>query len=339
MKDINFPIGVFLHSLAAGTIEDSIQIAADLNLNTMQIGPLPAEYFHQDQAGADSARSLRQALEGVKQKTKVSSICVAYEGAPGTIGIEDYSSIDSIANTGGYGYQLPDDRVLRWRIDLTKKHIDFGASLREADMLHGDKLIVTTHIGFIDRDPQRGQIVRALTEVLEYCDKAGAYLGIETGSEHIVGLIGFIKEMEQITGIHRLGLNFDPANFFLYGTQDPIEALSYISATKNGHYVYGVHAKDAAHFPRTELNPLAEGNWKGAEVPLGLGSVQWLPTIIALDNMGYKGSLTIEREGQLINPENGEPEMDRLYVAEQRMGDIAHARDVLLNVQRYARRM
>ena len=70
MKDINFPIGVFLHSLAARTVEDSIQIAAELNLDTIQIGPLPAEYFPQGQrASIDCAPSLKQALEGVKQKT------------------------------------------------------------------------------------------------------------------------------------------------------------------------------------------------------------------------------------------------------------------------------
>jgi sugar phosphate isomerase/epimerase len=79
-------------------------------------------------------------------------------------------------------------------------------------------------------------------------------------------------------------VNFDPANMILYGTGEPIEALK-----KVGAFVRSVHCKDGTWAD----NPGQE--W-GAEVPLGDGDVGMETYLRTLDDLGYTGPLTIERE-------------------------------------------
>ena len=79
-------------------------------------------------------------------------------------------------------------------------------------------------------------------------------------------------------------MNFDPANMILYGTGEPIEALR-----KIGRYVRSVHCKDA----KWAANPGQE--W-GQEVPLGDGDVGMDQFLRTLQEIGYDGPLTIERE-------------------------------------------
>ena len=81
-----------------------------------------------------------------------------------------------------------------------------------------------------------------------------------------------------------LCVNFDPANMILYGTGQPIEALR-----KVGSYVSSVHCKDA----KWAASPGQE--W-GQEVPLGEGDVNIEQYLRTLDEIGYSGPLTIERE-------------------------------------------
>ncbi len=104
-------------------------------------------------------------------------------------------------------------------------------------------------------------------------------MNLETGQETAELLLEFINDVNR----PNLGVNFDPANMILYGTGDPIEALSIL-----GPWVRGVHCKD--------------GNWPtaagqlGEEQRLGEGQVG-LPRFIAkLVEVGYEGPLTVERE-------------------------------------------
>jgi sugar phosphate isomerase/epimerase len=70
----------------------------------------------------------------------------------------------------------------------------------------------------------------------------------------------------------------------LYGSGEPIEALR-----KIGPHVRSVHCKDAkwAQKPGQE--------W-GSEVPLGEGDVGMENFLRTLNDVGYEGPLTIERE-------------------------------------------
>jgi hypothetical protein len=78
-------------------------------------------------------------------------------------------------------------------------------------------------------------------------------------------------------------VNFDPANMVLYGSGEPIEALS-----KLAEYVVTVHCKDG--------KPPAEKDKLGVEVPLGQGDVGMDRFIAKLKEIGYPGPLVIERE-------------------------------------------
>jgi len=69
----------------------------------------------------------------------------------------------------------------------------------------------------------------------------------------------------------------------LYGSGDPIEALEVL-----GRYVVGIHAKDGKW-------PTKKGTL-GTEYPLGQGDVGIERLIKKLKEIGYTGTLTIERE-------------------------------------------
>ena len=86
-------------------------------------------------------------------------------------------------------------------------------------------------------------------------------------------------------GRENLGINFDPANMILYGTGDPIEALMVL-----GKHVISVHAKDGDWPPKDVPGAL------GTERPLGQGSVGMERFVAALREIGFTGSLNIERE-------------------------------------------
>jgi sugar phosphate isomerase/epimerase len=92
--------------------------------------------------------------------------------------------------------------------------------------------------------------------------------------------------LQFISGVDRdnLCVNFDPANMILYGSGEPIEALG-----KVGQHVRSVHCKDA----KWAAKPGRE--W-GAEVPLGAGDVGIENFLRKLQELGYDGPLTIERE-------------------------------------------
>ncbi len=105
-------------------------------------------------------------------------------------------------------------------------------------------------------------------------------LHLETGQETAAGLLQFLSDVDR----PNLFVNFDPANMILYGTGEPIEALK-----KIGSRVRSVHCKDA----RWAATPGQE--W-GQEVALGEGEVGMRNYLLTLQEIGYLGPLTIERE-------------------------------------------
>ncbi len=72
----------------------------------------------------------------------------------------------------------------------------------------------------------------------------------------------------------------------LYGTGDPIEALK-----KVGRYVRSIHCKDGKWAPEGQ-----RGIAWGQEVTLGDGDVGIRNYLQTLQDLGYDGPLTIERE-------------------------------------------
>jgi len=143
--------------------------------------------------------------------------------------------------------------------------------------------VIGLHIGFVPHDrtaPLYQDVVAVTHDLCEHCKVNGQSLHLETGQETVDNLLKFINDV----GCDNLFVNFDPANMILYGTGEPIEALR-----KIGSLVRSVHCKDATWADRP-------GEEWGVEVPLGEGQVGMENYLRTLNELGYTGPLTIERE-------------------------------------------
>ncbi|HEY9174687.1 MAG TPA: sugar phosphate isomerase/epimerase family protein [Verrucomicrobiae bacterium] len=190
-------------------------------------------------------------------------------GMFGTIG-EDYSSLESIRRTGGV---LPDEHWdENWRNFQTVAAIARRFRLR----------LVTFHAGFLPHDESDPCFQKLLDRVARVADLFAAQkidLGFETGQETAETLAAFLTKLNH----PNVGVNFDPANMILYDKGDPIAALRTL-----GPWLKQCHIKDAT---RTQT----PGTW-GAEVPVGTGEVDWPAFFRVLRELGFSGSLCIERE-------------------------------------------
>lgn len=176
-------------------------------------------------------------------------------------------------------------------IEKSKRILDLAKEL-ETD-------IVTTHIGVVPEDPshERYKIMQeACFELSRYADSIDAHFAIETGPETSAILKGFLD------GLHSRGVavNLDPANLVMVAGDDPVLAVHNLK-----DYIVHTHAKDGVMLYRTNpeyvygVTPKPE-DLKGIpffkEVPLGSGGVDFKAYLKALEEVGYRGFLTIERE-------------------------------------------
>lgn len=149
-----------------------------------------------------------------------------------------------------------------------------------AKKIHVDDII--THVGFLPENPndcQYAEVISALRVIVDICRKNGQNFLFETGQETPVVLRRIIQDL----GEANVGINLDPANLLMYGKANPIDALDVF-----GKYVKGVHGKDGK-YP-------TDGHHLGEETPLGKGKVDYPRFIARLKDLGYNGSITIERE-------------------------------------------
>lgn len=184
---------------------------------------------------------------------------------------ESYADIPTVAKT--VGLVPPATRQQRTR--EMQEISDFARLLGVG--------VVALHLGFVPHDPQLPLYREVVDVTRRLCDHArsnGQNLHLETGQETAEALERFIGDVER----DNLFVNFDPANMILYGTGEPIPALKRI-----GRFVRSVHMKDA----RWAARPGEE--W-GVETPLGEGEVGMETYLRTLDELGYQGPLTIERE-------------------------------------------
>ena len=183
---------------------------------------------------------------------------------------EDYSSIDSIRETGGY---VPDEQ---WPL---RKRMSVQAAQLAAELGVG---AVSTHVGFIPPPEELNYsvMVDRVRQVAEAFRSHDVRLLMETGQERADELLQFLKDV----GTSNVFVNFDPANMILYGAGDPIEALNVLEP-----HVAHVHVKDGT----PSAKPGVE--W-GEEVPFGTGAVDVKAFLSALRSAGYAGPLVIERE-------------------------------------------
>jgi len=140
------------------------------------------------------------------------------------------------------------------------------------------------HLGFLpseERHPDYHGVVHSLNRILAECSARGQTLNLETGQESAWKLERLIRAVDHPA----LGVNFDPANFLIYGTDAPLTALDLLSGR-----VRGVHCKDAVVATSADES-------MGKETPIGLGQVPFEAMLQKLESIGYTGPLVIEREG------------------------------------------
>jgi len=234
-----------------------LEVASELAVPTIQLHAPAKSTRTEENADAFHARLSELGI-------RLTAVFGGFEG-------ESYASIEECQKT--VGLVPPETRAARTQ--EMKEIADFARLLG----CH----VAALHVGFIPHDAADalyGEVVAVTQEVCDHCKSLDQDLHLETGQETADGLLKFISDV----GRDNLFVNFDPANMILYGTGEPIEALKQV-----GSYVHSVHCKDA----NWAANPGAE--W-GAEVPLGQGAVGMENFLRTLDEIGYAGPLTIERE-------------------------------------------
>lgn len=199
---------------------------------------------------------------------------------------EDYSSLESIRNTGGI---MPDDC---WAANRA-----LALAAIETTAAAGVRLL-SFHAGFIDHNDATGYATFCgrIRELADAAQSRNVALLLETGQETAQDLRSCLEDLDHPA----LGVNFDPANMLLYGKGDPIEAVKVLAP-----WISHVHIKDA-----TPSN--APGEW-GAEVPWGNGEVDGKRFIQTLGEIGYTGALAIEREA-------GDTRAEDIKLAVKRLG-------------------
>jgi sugar phosphate isomerase/epimerase len=236
------------------------------------------------------AGAWRAALERNPDFSIATAVC-SYVG-------EDYTDIGSVQETVG----LVPERNRAERVARTKEIAGIAAELG----IHS----VACHIGFVPESRAASKYQELCGVVQDICDRLGEQqqdFTLETGQEPADALLAFMEDV----GRTNLKINFDPANMILYGTGDPIEAVQVL-----GRHLISVHCKDGASPAPDKPGSL------GVERRLGSGQVDFPAFLKALQNAGYSGILSIERE---------ERDMER------RNADIRHAveflRDLLAREQ------
>jgi sugar phosphate isomerase/epimerase len=234
-----------------------LEVAHELGVPTIQLHAPAQETRTQENADRFLARLKELGIQ-------VTAVFGGFEG-------ESYADIPTVERT--VGLVPPETRAARTQ--EMKEIADF------ANMLGCN--VAALHLGFVphDRsDPLYQEVVAVTQEVADHCKANGQNLHLETGQETADALLQFMGDVDR----DNLFVNFDPANLILYGTGEPIEALQ-----KVGKLVRSVHCKDGkwAEKPGQE--------W-GAEVPLGQGDVGIENYLRTLNDLGYTGPLTIERE-------------------------------------------
>lgn len=260
----NFPIGVMLESFKADR-SAAIKKAAALGAKGIQMYATSGENSPENL----NAAARRALLDEVKSSGLIfSALC------------------------GDLGRGFGNKELNPVLIEKSKRIIDLAKDL-ETD-------VVTTHIGVVpgDKNHERYKIMQeACYELSRYADSIDAHFAIETGPETSETLKGFLDSLNS-TGV---AVNLDPANLVMVTGDDPVKAVHNLKK-----YIVHTHAKDG--------NKLADGNpefiygvvhpvpeeFRGVkyfeEVPLGTGSVDFPAYLKALEEIGYRGFLTIERE-------------------------------------------
>ncbi|MDD6041330.1 MAG: sugar phosphate isomerase/epimerase [Clostridia bacterium] len=257
-----FPIGVMLDSFRLPT-DEALDCAQKVGAQGIQVYATRGEMAPENM----TAEKRREFLKKVKDHGLViSALC-------GDLG-------------RGFGNAELNPQL----IEKSKRILDLARDL-ETD-------VVTTHIGVVPTDsthPRYAVMQDACGQLAAYADSMQAHFAIETGPEPSAVLKRFLD------GLHSTGVavNLDPANLVMVTGDDPVRAVHNLK-----DYIVHTHAKDGRKL--YDKNPeiiyglvpddaiVTDPSF--AEVPLGEGQVPFEGYLAALEEVGYRGFLTIERE-------------------------------------------
>ena len=258
----NFPIGVIIDSFRCD-LKEAVKKAAALGANGIQVYASRGEMDPDNMTPAKR----KEFLDVVKSNGLViSALC---------------------GDLGGGGFTIPENNP--WKIEKSKRIIEMAKEL-ETD-------VVTTHIGVVPEDVNHDRykiMQEACFQLAEFADSIDAHFAVETGPETSANLKKFLDSL----GSKGVGVNLDPANLVMVTGDDPVQAVYNLK-----DYIVHTHAKDGKQLFYLEPE-IVYGIKKDIiieddsfiEVPLGEGSVDFPNYLKALEDIGFKGFLTIERE-------------------------------------------
>ncbi|MBB6634739.1 sugar phosphate isomerase/epimerase family protein [Cohnella thailandensis] len=272
MVRITNPIGVIVDSFRVG-VSEGLRKAKEVGADGVQIYAVSGEM---DPAVITKARIRELKDELDSQGLRISAL---------------------VGDLGGHGFQDASENP--WKIEKSKRILDLAVELGTN--------IVTTHIGIVQEDPSSAvyaAMQSACEELSQYASSLNAYFAIETGPETSARLKSFLDTLST----KGVSVNYDPANLVMVTGDDPVQGVYTLR-----DYIVHTHAKDgvrlqevdpryiygALGFEPMEHEKLAMQVESGVyfrEVPLGEGSVDWNAYLQALNDIGYNGYLTIERE-------------------------------------------
>ena len=258
----NFPIGVIIDSFRCD-LKEAVKKAAAVGANGIQV------YASRGEMDPDNMTTAKRKefLDVVKSNGLViSALC---------------------GDLGGGGFSIAENNP--WKIEKSKRIIEMAKEL-ETD-------VVTTHIGVVPEDANHDRykiMQEACFQLAEFADSINAHFAVETGPETSANLKKFLDSL----GSKGVGVNLDPANLVMVTGDDPVQAVYNLK-----DYIVHTHAKDGKQLFYLEPE-IVYGVKKDIiveddsfiEVPLGEGSVDFPKYLKALEDIGFKGFLTIERE-------------------------------------------
>lgn len=260
----NFPIGAMLESFKLKTPE-ALKSAVKIGAKGIQMYATKGEHAPENM----NANQRKELLDMVKSEGLVfSALC------------------------GDLGHGFGNAELNPQLIEKSKRIIEMAKDL--------ETNVVTTHIGVVPSDPNHDRykiMQEACYELSRFADSIDAHFAIETGPETSATLKAFLDSLGS-TGV---GVNFDPANLVMVTGDDPVKAVHNLKK-----YIVHTHAKDGIKLQHGDpeylygvTHPMPE-SYNGVEfyreVPLGTGGVDFKNYLKALEEIGYRGFLTIERE-------------------------------------------
>ena len=256
-----FPIGVMVNSFRL-PFRQAVEKAVEVGANGIQMYTVSGEMAPENL----TPQKRREVLDIIRSNgLVVSALC------------------------GDFGQGFGDSEKNPELIERSKRVLDLAKDL-ETD-------VVTTHIGVVpeDKNVERYKIMQeACFTLSRYADQNNAHFAIETGPERAEVLRAFLDSL----GSRGVAVNLDPANLVMVTGDDPVKAVYTLK-----DYIVHTHAKDGIKLldksPEIIYGLVEEEIQMGEafrEVPLGTGGVDFPKYLAALDDIGYQGYLTIERE-------------------------------------------